>query len=65
MSTYCTSYCNRAHRVSDGKPVEHECAVLPPEAIAAERRGDTGEAIRLIEAARPLRVMRRGVKAPV
>lgn len=37
---YCTSFCNKGHRVRDGKPVGHECYVLNPEALAAEMDGD-------------------------
>lgn len=59
---YVTSYCNRPHRMRDGKPVRHECAVLPWRALELEREGNVEEAIARIEAAGPLRVMRRGVK---
>ena len=38
MRTYVTSYCNFAHRLNDGKPVEHECAILPPAALEVRRR---------------------------
>jgi hypothetical protein len=62
MAIYTTTYCNRGHRLSDGKPVAHECHVLPPKALAAERSGDYALATRLIEAAKPLRRMLRGVK---
>lgn len=60
--TYCTTYCNHGHRLSDGKPVDHECYVLPPKALEAEREGDYERAIELIQAAKSLRV-HRGVKA--
>ena len=62
MRVYCTTYCNHGHRTSDGKPVGHECHVLPPKAIQAEREGDYEHAIELIQAAKPLRV-HRGVKS--
>ncbi len=52
---YCTTYCNRGHRVKDGVPVGHECYVLPAEAIRLEREDDFKGAIAAIEAARPLR----------
>jgi len=55
---YCTSYCNKGHRLHDGKPVGHECHVLPSKALASERAGDTDEAIRIIQAAKPLRTHR-------
>jgi hypothetical protein len=47
---YCTSFCNFGHRVLDGKPVGHECYVLPPAALKAEMHGEYEEAIRLLEA---------------
>lgn len=58
---YCTSYCNHGHIVETGQPVGHECYVLPPEAIEAERAGDFELAGRIILAAKPLRV-HRGVR---
>ena len=41
---YCTSFCNHPHRLSDGKPLGHECYVLPTEALYAEQRGDMDRA---------------------
>jgi len=55
---YCTSYCNHGHRVTDGKPVEHECHILPPEVLEAEREGNFERAAELLEAAKPLRIHR-------
>ena len=52
---YCTTYCNHGHRLSDGKPVNHECYVLPPAALEAERAGDFDLAARLVVAAKPLK----------
>lgn len=37
---FVTSYCNRAHRLSDGKPVEHNCYILDPAKLQAEALGD-------------------------
>lgn len=50
-----STYCNYGHRLSDGKPVDHECCVLPPAALQAERDDDYDRAIELLEAAKPLR----------
>lgn len=41
---YVTTFCNFAHRLKDGKPIGHECYVLPTEALCAERDGDMGRA---------------------
>jgi hypothetical protein len=37
---YCTTFCNRAHNVKTGRPIDHECYILPPAALQAERAGD-------------------------
>lgn len=42
---YCTSFCNQPHRLRDGKPVGHECYVMPTEALHAEREGNTAKAL--------------------
>ena len=49
MTTYLTSYCNKQHRLSDGKPVEHECRIIPPGALKAERSGDCAAAVEILE----------------
>lgn len=49
MTAYSTSYCNHPHRVKDGKPINHECYILPPKALAAEMADDMKSAISLIE----------------
>ena len=41
---YVTSYCNKPHFLADGRPVEHECYVLPAAALVAERDGDIAKA---------------------
>lgn len=61
MSVYCTTYCNQGHRLSDGKPVDHECHILPPKALQAEREGDYEGATVILAGAKPLKV-HRGVK---
>ncbi len=52
---YVTTYCNKAHRLADGKPIAHECHILPPKALELERDGKTDEAISVLIAAKPLR----------
>lgn len=59
---YCTSYCNRGHRMRDGMPVGHNCVILPVHALQAERRGEYSLAIKIIDYQRPLRHS-RGVYA--
>ena len=62
---YVTTYCNFAHDVKTGKPIEHECIIIPPKALAAEMAGDYEAAIDILDNARKagkLRTMRRGMK---
>ncbi len=49
---YQTSFCNRGHRVHDGRPVEHECERLSPQGLLAERAGDVDKALELFQAFR-------------
>jgi hypothetical protein len=53
---YTTTYCNHGHEIEGGRPVGHECYVLPPAAIRAEMRGDFDSAADLIRRAQPLRI---------
>jgi hypothetical protein len=45
---YCTSFCNHGHRLSDGKPINHECYIINPKALEAEREGDYELAAKLM-----------------
>lgn len=45
---YVTTFCNKAHRLEDGKPIDHECYVLPTAALHAEKEGKLGEAVELL-----------------
>lgn len=58
MNIYHTSYCNHGHVLETGKPVEHECYVLPPEALLAEQQQDFERSEMLISAAKPLQIHR-------
>ncbi len=44
VKIYCSSYCNQGHKLSDGKPINHECYILPVKALEAERAGNIDEA---------------------
>ena len=55
---FCTTYCNHGHVLETGKPVEHECYVLPPEALLAEQQADFERAAMLISMAKPLQIHR-------
>lgn len=48
VMVYCTSYCNHGHDTRTGKPVGHECRVIPPAAIQAERDGNYELAIEIL-----------------
>ncbi len=45
---YVSTYCNFAHSLVDGEPIDHECRVIPPEALEAERDGDFERAIEIM-----------------
>lgn len=60
-AVYCTSFCNSGHRMSDGKPVGHECVVLPVRALRAERAGDIDQALTVLSDGAPFKP-HRGVK---
>lgn len=45
---YCSSYCNFGHYLDTGRPIDHECIVIPPEALALERDGDVEGAIQIL-----------------
>lgn len=47
---YCTSFCNQGHRLSDGKPVDHQCYILPTEALHAEKLGWSVRALEILSA---------------
>lgn len=59
--TFCTTFCNQAHRLSDGRPVGHECYILNPESLAAEREGRFEDIAHMIQQPRQISP---GVKAP-
>jgi hypothetical protein len=61
MSNYVSTFCNFPHRVSDGKPVQHECRIIPPAALRAEMAGDFALAVEILSKTRAV-YMRRGVK---
>jgi hypothetical protein len=42
---YVTTYCNKPRRMVDGKPIKHECYILPTLALKREREGDVRGAI--------------------
>jgi hypothetical protein len=49
MGTHFSSYCNFGHDVKTGRPVGHECYILPPAALKAERAGDEDKANRILQ----------------
>jgi len=45
---YGTSFCNFGHDVTTGRPVGHECYILPPAMLQAERDGDHEKALDIL-----------------
>ena len=62
IEIYCTSFCNHGHRMVDGKPVDHECYILPPAMLRAEMYGRFEEALNIQRTWTTRRIMKRGVK---
>lgn len=50
---YVTTYCNKPHSKKTGKPIRHECRIIPPKALQAEMEGDYEEANRILSSVRP------------
>jgi len=55
---YVTTFCNFPHRLSDGKPIEHECYILRPESLRLEMEGKFDQ----IKEMHGGVIMRRGVR---
>ena len=45
---YVSTYCNFAHYVRTGRPIDHECRVIPPAALRAEMADDFDTAIEIM-----------------
>ena len=57
---FLTSFCNFPHRLSDGKPINHECLILDPQGLEAERAGDFVTACSLLRGVH--KVVHRGLR---
>jgi hypothetical protein len=42
---YVTTFCNFAHYLDTGRPIGHECYIIPPRLLEMERTATTYEAI--------------------
>ena len=47
---FCSTFCNSGHSIKTGRPIGHQCRVIPPKALALERAGDFDGAIEIISA---------------
>lgn len=45
---YVSTYCNFPHSKKTGRPIGHECRVIPPSALKAEMAGDYEKAIDIL-----------------
>jgi len=48
-AVYASTYCNKGHSMKTGRPIKHECRVIPPAALRAERDGDFATAIAIMQ----------------
>ena len=55
--SYFTSFCNFSHWLKTGRPIGHECRIIPPAALRAERAGDY-ELAQLIMSTAPVRIVK-------
>lgn len=55
MIAYVTTFCNFPHRLRDGRPIGHECYVIPPAALRAEVAGNIALACDLIQTGKTVR----------
>lgn len=46
---YVTSFCNFAHDTKTGRPIGHECYIIPPSALKLEMAGDTDGASEIMQ----------------
>lgn len=47
-SFYVTTFCNFAHWLKTGRPIGHECHILPPAMLRAEYDGDIQKALEIL-----------------
>jgi hypothetical protein len=40
---YVTTFCNFAHDLKTGRPISHECYIIPPKLLKLEMEADTCE----------------------
>lgn len=64
MRVYTTSFCNQPHDLKTGKPIEHECYVIPPNILRAEReKGYTEEVMNMwYNWSHTKRIIHKGIK---
>lgn len=39
VDVYCTSFCNFGHSTKTGRPIGHECYIIPPSMLKIEMEG--------------------------
>lgn len=50
---YVSTYCNHPHNIKTGKPIRHECRIIPPAALRAEMAGDYETAVEIMQGKKP------------
>ena len=48
IEQFTTTYCYKVHDVITGWPIDHDCIVIPPEALQAELNQDLEEMTEII-----------------
>jgi hypothetical protein len=52
---YIPNYCGKTHSLDTGRPIAHNCVILPVEYLLAEREGRDQDASTILKEASPLR----------
>lgn len=47
-ATYVTTFCNFPHRIATGRPIGHECYILPSAMLRADLAGDMDRALNIL-----------------
>jgi len=56
MAYYLTSFCNHEHDLGDGKPIDHECYIIPIKALQEEKKENFVIAQNIMADAKPLKI---------
>jgi hypothetical protein len=59
---FCTSFCNMGHDIQTGKPIGHECYIIPPRLLRLERDQEDMGINEWVKWSSGSRTIHRGIK---